>query len=214
MRHLTASALSAATALVLAACGSATSQPGSSSQPEQSSSQPSSQQSSQPQSSADAVTGTVSWPDGNPALDAYVYFNNHQSGFSGSGWTPRQNGNWYEYQQLPADGSYSLPGCPCADVTAYLYVPGSPGAPHDNGGWPCWIIMQGGASETYSGLQISPGDVVDWKALNYPCSPTFYVSDPSVVQNLPSEIDPSLNGGDYSAYSGTWQAAESRTSGG
>jgi hypothetical protein len=76
--------------------------------------------------------------------------------------------------------------------------------------------MQGSSSsgEIYSGLRVIPGDVVDWQALNYPCSPIFYISDPSVVRPLPGEIDPSQNGGDYRAYSGTWQDAETRTSGG
>jgi hypothetical protein len=210
MRYLPALTVSALTVL-LAACGSVTSPQQPPSQQRQLS--PQQQSSSAQQSSTDAVTGTVTWPDGHLAANASVYFNNHDAGFSGSGWSQGQNGNWYEYQQLPADGSYSLPGCPCADLTAYLYVPGTPGAPAANGGWDCWIIMQD-VSGTYSGRQAGPGDVINWQALDLPCSPIFYVSDPSVVQALPTQLDPSLNGGDYSAYAGTWQAAELRTSGG
>ena len=213
MRYLKALTVSAATALMLAACGSSAPSP-SAPGPSPSSQQPSPPPSttSQPQSSSDAVTGTVTWPDGHPAVNASVYFDNHDPGFSGSGWSQGENGNWYQQQQLPADGSYSLPGCPCGDVTAYLYVPPTYGAPRANGGFFCWIIMQDD-SGTYSGRQANPGDVINWQALNMNCSPTFYTSDPATVRQARITNDPSLNGGDYSAYAGTWQAAELRTSG-
>ena len=58
------------------------------------------------------------------------------------------------------------------------------------------------------------GDVINWQALDMPCSPTWYTSDQSTVQSQATALDPSLNGGDYSAYAGTWQAAELRASGG
>jgi hypothetical protein len=45
-------------------------------------------------------------------------------------------------------------------------------------------------------------------------APTWYASDQSAVQSQATAIDPSQNGGDPSAYAGTWQAAEGRTSGG
>jgi len=214
MRYLTALIASAVTVLMLAACGSSTSSFSSPGLPP-SSRQPSSPPStiSQPQSSSDAVTGTVSWPDGNPAANASVYFNNHDPGFSGNGWNQGQNGNWwYQVQQLPADGSYSLPGCPCGYLTAYLLVPPTSGASLANGGFACWIIMQDD-SGTYSGRQVSPGDVIKWRALRMNCSPTFYTSDSSTVQSVRIETDPSQNGGDYSGYAGTWQDAETRTSG-
>src|SRR5579859_7421805 len=67
-----------------------------------------------------SVTGTVTWPDGTPAANAWVYFNDHETGFSGSGWTQHDSANSWFQLQLPADGSYSLPGCPCAYLTAYL----------------------------------------------------------------------------------------------
>src|SRR6185437_6843552 len=91
MRYLTALIASAVTVLMLAACGSSTSSFSSPGLPP-SSQQPSSPPStiSQPQSSSDAVTGTVSWPDGNPAANASVYFNNHDPGFSGNGWNQGQ----------------------------------------------------------------------------------------------------------------------------
>ena len=156
--------------------------------------------------SGDSVTGTVKWPDGNPAAGASVYFNNHDAGFdgSGSGWSQGQNGNWSEKLQLPANGSYSLSGCPCADLTAYLYVPASVMSPA-NGGWDCWIIMQDD-SQNYSGLQANPGDVINWQALDLPCSRMFYTSDQATVQSEATTVLPTVNGG-------PWQTAEQLTSG-
>jgi hypothetical protein len=152
------------------------------------------------------VTGTVTWPDGSPAANASIYFNNHETGFSGSGWSQHDSANsWYQVQQLPADGSYSLPGCPCGYLTAYLLVPSAVMSPA-NGGWDCWIIMQDG-NQNYSGRQANPGDVINWQALNMPCSPTFYTSDQATVQSQATTVLPSLN-------SGTWQTAEQQTSAG
>jgi hypothetical protein len=151
--------------------------------------------------SSSTVTGTISWPDGHPAANASVYFYNYDPGFNASGWW---NGE-YEVQQLPADGSYSLTGCPCQDLTAYLYVPATPGAGPTSGGQDCWIIMQDG-NQTYSGRQANPGDVINWQALDLPCSPTSYTSDQSTVESEYTTVLPALN-------SGTWQAAEARTSG-
>lgn len=152
-----------------------------------------------------SVTGTVSWPDGQPAANVSIYFNNHETGFAGSDWTQHDSANsWYQVQQLPADGSYSLPGCPCGDLTAYLLVPSAVMSPA-NGGWDCWIIMQDD-SQNYSGRQANPGDVINWQALNLPCSPTIYTSDPPTVQSEASTVLPSLN-------SGPWQTAEQLTGG-
>jgi hypothetical protein len=166
----------------------------------------------QPQSSSDVVTGKVTWPDGNPVVNASVYFNNHETGFSGSGWNQHDYANsWYQQQQLPADGLYSLPGCPCGDLTAYLLVPANYRAPLANGGFDCWIIMQDD-SGNYSERQANLGDVINWQALNMNCSANFYTSDPSTVLSVRIATDPSRNGGDYSGYAGTWQDAELRTS--
>lgn len=112
--------------------------------------------------SSASVTGTVTWPDGQPAANASVYFYNYDPGFTANGWYDGK----YGVQQLPADGSYSLSGCPCQDLTAYLYIP----AP--SGGQDCWIIMQDD-TQTYSGLPASPGDVINWQAKDLPCSPTW-----------------------------------------
>jgi hypothetical protein len=155
--------------------------------------------------SSGSVTGTVTWPDGQPAVNVSVYFNNHETGFSGSGWSQHDSANsWYQVRQLPADGSYSLPGCPCGDLTAYLLVPSSVMSAA-NGGWDCWIIMQDG-KQNYSGRQANPGDVSNWQALDMPCSPTFYTSDQPTVQSETSTVLPSLN-------SGSWQTAEQVTGG-
>jgi len=149
-----------------------------------------------------SVTGTVTWPDGHPAANASVYFYNYDPGFSASGWSDGE----YQVQQLPADGSYSLPGCPCQDLTAYLYVPATPGADPANGGQDCWIIMQDD-NQTYSGRQANPGDDINWRALDMACSPTWYTSDQPTVQSESTTVLPSLN-------SGSWQSAEARTSSG
>ena len=157
------------------------------------------------------VTGIVTWPDQNPAVNASVYFSNSDPGFSGNGWSQGEdsNGNWdgtwyYQISQLPADGSYSLPGCPCADLTAFLDLPPVNGADAANGGRGCDIIMQDD-SGNYSGLQANPGDVINWHVLDMNCSPIFYASDPSSVQSERIATDPSQNGGDYTMYAGTWR---------
>jgi hypothetical protein len=142
-----------------------------------------------------SVTGTVTWHDGQPAANASVYFFNYDPGFSASGWYDGESG----VQQLPADGSYSLSGCPCQDLTAYLYIPAPPG------GQACWIIMQDD-NQTYSGRLANPGDVINWQALDLPCSPTWYTSDQSTVQSEASTVLPQLN-------SGSWQSWEASTSG-
>jgi hypothetical protein len=147
-------------------------------------------------SSSSSVTGTVTWPDGHPAANASVYFYNYDPGFTASGgWYDGE----YQVQQLPADGSYSLPDCPCQDLTAYLYIPAT------SGGQACWIIMQDDTG-TYSGLPADPGDDINWQALDLPCSPTWYTSDQATVQSESSTVLPQLN-------SGSWQAAEASTSG-
>lgn len=152
--------------------------------------------------SSGSVTGTVTWPDGHPAANASVYFYNYDPGFSASGWYEGE----YQVQQLPADGSYSLPDCPCQDLTAYLYVPATPGADPANGGQDCWIIMQDD-NQTYWGRQANPGDTINWRALDMACSPTSYTSDQPTVQSEYTTVLPSLN-------SGSWQSAEARTSSG
>ncbi len=92
-------------------------------------------------------------------------------------------------------------------------MPSTPGADPANGGQDCWIIMKDD-NGTYSGRQANPGDVINWQALDMPCSPTWYTSDQSTVQSEATVLDPRLNGGDYSFFAGYWQAAEVRTSGG
>jgi len=149
-----------------------------------------------------SVTGTVTWPDGHPAASASVYFYNYDPRFSASGWYDGK----YEVQQLAADGSYSLPDCPCKDLTAYLYVPATPGADPANGGQDCWMIMQDD-NQTYSGRPANPGDTINWQALDMPCSPTWYTSDQPTVQSESTTVLPSLN-------SGSWQSAEARISSG
>jgi hypothetical protein len=157
-------------------------------------------------SGGSSVTGTVTWPDGHPAANASVFFHNYDPGFSASGWSKDDYNDAYQVQQLPADGSYSLPGCSCTDLTAYLYLRGTPGADPANGGQDCWIITQD-ENQTYSGRQANPSDVVSWPARDMPCSATWYTSDRQTVRSESTTVLPALN-------SGSWQSAETRTSGG
>lgn len=122
MRCLTGLAESAVTILTLAA-GSSSSTPSGTHRARRltpGSSHRERRQAPPPQSQGDAVTGTITWPDGNPAANTQIY----------------------------------------------------------------WFV--GGP----------------------------YRSDPSVVQSEIQLLNPSLNGGDYSPTGGSWQDAESRTSGG
>jgi hypothetical protein len=162
-----------------------------------------------------SVTGTVTWHDGNPVTNAHVYFENRDmaacinnpGGFTGVGWTEGDNCNYFfQFVKLAADGSYSLPGCPCRDLTAYIDV-----SAEVNGGPECYIIMRDNNQndqnyQTYSGFQASPGDVINWQALDMPCSGSWYASDSSAVQSEAALLQ--------SQNSGSWQNAEQETSGG
>jgi hypothetical protein len=185
----------------LAACGSSTTSPPP--PPPPTSQQPDPLPSS---TSNEAVTGTVSWPDGQPAAGASVYFYDYEPQISldTGGWS---NGK-YSVPTLPSDGSYSLIGCPCNDLTAYIYLPGQPGGDPNNGGQDCWIIMQDDSGD-YVGDPANPGDVINWQALDMPCDSTWYASDQSAVQSTASLLAQQSVG-----YAGTWQAAEARASGG
>lgn len=178
MRYLTMLAVSAVTILALAACGSS--------------------------SQGDAVTGTVTWPDGHPAANVQVYW--YVGGYSLD--SPVD----YAISHIGADGSYSIGGCPCSPLTGYLFVPSTYGADPLNGDRDCWIILQ--ARGTYQGITANPGDVIDWQALDVPCAAHMYRSGQSDVQQEAQMLNPATNGGDYSASGGSWQDAETRTSGG
>ena len=157
-------------------------------------------------SSGGSVTGTVRWPDGTPAAGASVYFYDYEPQISldTGGWS---NGKYW-VPKLSSDGSYSLGGCPCNDLTAYIYLPGQPGGDPNNGGQDCWIIA-GDGSGNYTGDPASPGDVINWQALDMPCDSSWYASDQSAVQSTASLLAQQSVG-----YAGTWQAAETRASGG
>ena len=157
-------------------------------------------------SSGGSVTGTVRWPDGTPAAGASVYFYDYEPQISldTGGWS---NGKYW-VPKLSSDGSYSLGGCPCNDLTAYIYLPGQPGGDPNNGGQDCWIIA-GDGSGNYTGDPASPGDVINWQALDMPCDSSWYASDQSAVASTASLLAQQSVG-----YAGTWQAAETRASGG
>ena len=157
-------------------------------------------------SSGGSVTGTVRWPDGTPAAGASVYFYDYEPQISldTGGWS---NGKYW-VPKLSSDGSYSLGGCPCNDLTAYIYLPGQPGGDPNNGGQDCWIIA-GDGSGNYTGDPASPGDVINWQALDMPCDSSWYASDQSAVASTASLLAQQSVG-----YAGTWQAAETRAGGG
>ena len=157
-------------------------------------------------SSSGTVTGTVSWPDGTPAAGASVYFYDYEPQISldTGGWS---NGKYW-VPKLGSDGGYSLSGCPCNDLTAYVYLPGQPGGDPNNGGQDCWIIAGDGGGN-YTGDPASPGDVINWQALDMPCDSSWYASDQSAVASTASLLAQQSVG-----YAGTWQAAETRASGG
>lgn len=225
MRYLIALVM-ASSVLLIASCGSSSApvavpssqsvgspqQSAGSSQPSGSSGgssqQPSGSSGSSPQQPAgDAVTGTISWPNEDPAANTQVFW--YLGGFSSDSPNP------LDQQQVPPDGSYSLTQCPCSDLVGYLYLPAAPDATDPlNGGRACWIILL--AQGTYSGIAANPGDMINWQAVDMPCSTSPFRSDPSDVQSeiqlLNSEI--SNPGGDQTVTAGTWQDAESRANNG
>lgn len=207
MRYLTTLAVSAVVILAVPACGSFAAPRATSSIPLPSPArQASSPQANLPEQRPDAaVTGTITWPDGNLAANTQVLW------YLG-GYKPDRARELAE-AHIPADGSYSLTGCPCSALTGYLHVPPPSLA------WPadkipdCWIILQ--ADGIYSGITADPGDVINWRALDMPCAPAPYRSDPSDVQweirLLNAEISTLPYG--LTATGGSWQDAENRTTG-
>jgi hypothetical protein len=158
------------------------------------------------------VTGTVSWPDGNPAANADVYFYNYQPTVLGAGWSGDYVDGYYEVVPVQSNGSYSLGGCPCGDLSAYLYIPGVSGEGPQSGGSDCWIILADDAGN-YSGRPADPGEVINYSALNMPCDPTWYASDQQAVQSEYGVLTQAEQDGESGLWGGTWQAAEQRVSG-
>jgi hypothetical protein len=197
MRHLTTLAASAVTILTLAACGSS---------PAPTVPQPPGSPGLAPGRplSADLVTGTVTWPNGDLAGNTQVYW------FVGG--YRLDSPVDYAISPVSADGRYSLGGCPCAPLTGYLFVPPRPGADPLHGGRDCWIILQ--ARGTYQGVTANPGEVIDWQALDLPCSAHPYRSGPADVQAEARLLNPATSRSDSSATGGSWQDAEARTGGG
>jgi hypothetical protein len=149
------------------------------------------------------VTGTITWPDGNPAASTQVFW--YAGGYNSASAS-------FE-SQIPADGSYSLSGCPCSPLVGYLHVPPPSQAWPVNKDRDCWIILK--AHGTYSRITAHPGEVINWQALNIPCATGPYRSSPSDVQSeiqlLNAAMADPMKG--RIATAGTWQDAENRTSG-
>ena len=208
MRYPALLASSALTVLMLVGCGSSnhsttpSGPPASVPQQTSAAAPPQTSAAAPPQTSA--VTGTISWPDGNPAANTQVYWYN--GGYSADSQS--------EPSQIPADGSYSITGCPCSQLTGYLYIPATNGDGPLTGGRACWIILQ--AQGTYSGITANPGDVIDWQVFDMPCSTAPYRSDSYDVQLTQQQMNTEINnpGGDQTETAGTWQDAESRADGG
>lgn len=191
MRYLATLAVSALAVSVLAAC-SASSAPGAAPPA-----------AAAPRAPGGLVAGAITWPDGHPAANTQVFW------YPG-GYTPDPARPPAE-SQIPADGGYSLAGCPCSQLTGYLHVPPPSLA------WPadkipgCWIILR--ARGTYTGITARPGEVINWRALAMPCAPAPFSSDPAHVrqeiQLLTAELASPLSG--LTAAGGSWQDAENRT---
>lgn len=199
MRYLSVCVAAAAMTFLLAACHS--SQPS----PNLPAGTPAPAGQQEQQVGGDAVTGHVLWPDGHPAANTQVYW--YLGGYSLDSSEPNAS------TSIPVDGSYALDGCPCSPLVGYLVVPATDGAGPLDGGRDCWIILQ--ADGTYSGITASPGSVIDWQAVDMPCSAGPFRSDPYTVQLTmqTGESELANPGGDQTATAGTWQAAEARTSG-
>jgi hypothetical protein len=107
----------------------------------------------------DDVTGTVTWPDGEPASNAVIAFFPYGYGFGG-----QSNG----VIQVPTDaqGQYAISGCGCDALGATYYLNYS-----RNAGSNCYIIMQSD-SGSYT-VTASPGDVANWRMLDMPCSKNY-----------------------------------------
>jgi hypothetical protein len=212
MRALTALVLLAVVSLSLAACGGSPSPaPTQPPQPPPASTQPGSNQSPAATQSG-AVTGTVSWPDGNLAVNADVYFYNFQPTVLGNGWSGDYTDGYYAVVSVQNDGTYSLTGCPCADLSAYLYIPGVAGEDPLNGGQDCWTIMADG-NDNYSGRPANPGDVIDYQALDMPCANTWYSSDQQAAQSEAQVLNEAEQSGENGAVGRHVAAAEQRVSG-
>lgn len=160
-----------------------------------------------PASSSDGVTGTISWPNGDPAANTQVYW--YLGGYSADSPTS------VEQQQIPADGTYALTQCPCSGLTGYLYLPTAPETADPlNGGRDCWMILQAGGN--YSGIDANPGDTINWQAVDMPCSTSLFRSDPSDVQSAIQLLNSEMSnpGGDQTETAGSWQDAENRANAG
>ena len=151
------------------------------------------------------MTVNVHWPGGSPASGAPVIVYPHGvgggsildvDGFQG---------------KADANGRFTVSGCPC-QLSIWFYEPHDSSTDPFNGGRDCWIIA------TYNNqldlVTATPGDILDWKILDIPCSSTPY--NPRDAQSVfpgllqqQSEVSAGQVGQDF-GYAGSWQQARAR----
>lgn len=133
---------------------------------------------------ATAVTGTIYWPDGQPAANATVDF--YPNGYPYVGTI---GGDGEVQGTTDSQGRYAITGCGCTAFGAEYHLDYS-----RNGGNYCYIAMHADSSYTVSA---SPGDVVNWTMVDMPCSRVYL--NPSDLQGQLAlmQAHPEITGGSW-----------------
>jgi|tagenome__1003787_1003787.scaffolds.fasta_scaffold20745590_1 hypothetical protein len=154
------------------------------------------------------VSGTMMWPDGEPARN--ILFEAYPQGVGNGGIgneTPVEG-------QTNSQGSYAFDGCPC-QFSMWLLQPETPGRGPFDGGRDCWIPMA--HDNAIDLVPADPGDTLDWTVVDVPCSDTPYNPRDfdSSAQQLTDQQNAYLAGQDtdFSGYAGPWQQARQRAGG-
>jgi hypothetical protein len=140
------------------------------------------------------VTGTVTWPNGDPAANAEIdiYPNGYPyAGSSGGEFTTTTD----------AAGRYLIQDCGCNQLGATFHL----GADR-NGGYQCYIMMYAVAEQAFE-VSAPDGGNVDWRMVDMPCS-QVYLTPQSLQKNLAI-----LKSNPQRLSGGSWQQAEQRTQG-
>jgi hypothetical protein len=149
-----------------------------------------------------AVTGSVHWPNGDPAANTPLTF--FPQGYSLDELTPSVT------VQTDATGAYALTECPCQALVGWLMVPENHSPDAFNGGRDCWILM-GTDDGTTGGVSAQPPAQLDWNIPDWPCSSTPYnPSDAASVVAALQQQQQDPNDQPDVGYAGTWQDARAR----
>lgn len=138
------------------------------------------------------VTGTVTWPDGEPARNMVIVF--YPNGYPFGG----QSGGAVQ-DSTDSQGQYTIRGCGCAALGATYHLGTS-----RNGGNNCYIIMQ--TDNGSYAAAASPGDVVNWKMVDMPCSRNYLTPASAASSIALLRSHPEISGG-------SWQQARQRSGG-